>query len=359
MEKQNEGYEYKANDLGQVVYAGGQLKLEEGERDAYAQRTVGGEYRRENDDGGHLIGTRFAGSGKKENLVPEDKHINRGSYKSLENWWADNHEKGNDVYVEVEPVYHGASSRPDVITAKTEIFDGEKKEVDYYSMTNENLESEEFSLPEEADEMLELWEDEEEKMAKTLVLKNDYYRDPTKEELMASGEKAIDQYMEILRDEMRSDGMEDGPEMEAIISRKREESMTELRNGVYGTNSQAEESDPLDNFVDGIDNGINDTVDEIDDGIDSAIDRVDEGIEHTVNEIDDSIDEGIDKIDEGIEHTVDEIDDGIDSAIDRVDEGIENAVDGIDDGIDQTVDGIDSGIDQMTEGADNSFGIDM
>lgn len=69
-------------------------------------------------------------------------------------------------------------------------------------------------------------------MGKTLT--NDYYRAPSNEELLHSGTEAIDKHMDILRDEMRNDGMSDGPEMESIISSYRENELSELRAGIYG-----------------------------------------------------------------------------------------------------------------------------
>ena len=151
---ESNGYNYKVNESGQITYAGGDLRKEPGERNSYAQRTAGGEYRHENDDGGHLIGARFGGSGEKDNIVAEERTVNRGSYKSLENWWAEELDKGKNVHADVEPVYHGESIRPDVITAKTEITSDDKTMVDYYSATNENLQSEEFQIPPEVDEMM-------------------------------------------------------------------------------------------------------------------------------------------------------------------------------------------------------------
>lgn len=143
------GYHYKANDNGQILYAGGDLRLGDGERNAYAQRMTGGEDRRENDDGGHLIANRFCGSGEADNLIPEDKSVNRGGYKSLENQWADALKAGKDVHVDIEPVYHGNSKRPDIIMGNSEIGDESGKRKDYFSMTNENLESDEFKLPDD------------------------------------------------------------------------------------------------------------------------------------------------------------------------------------------------------------------
>ena len=79
----------------------------------------------------------------------------------------------------------------------------------------------------------DFFEGENFNMGKTLTLTNDYYRAPSNEELLHSGTEAIDKHMDILRDEMRNDGMSDGPEMESIISSYRENELSELR-GIYG-----------------------------------------------------------------------------------------------------------------------------
>ena len=125
--------------------------MAEGERDLYAQRNAGGEFRRDTDDGGHLIANRFEGSGCLENLVPEDRSVNRGAYKTMENHWANELIEGNRVNLDVTPIYHGDSLRPDSILTRTEITDGDKSTIDYFSVTNENLESKEFEIPEDAE----------------------------------------------------------------------------------------------------------------------------------------------------------------------------------------------------------------
>lgn len=231
------GYDYEKNDLGQIIHAEGQLRLEEGERNTYAQRASGGEYRRHNDDGGHLIGTRFGGSGEADNIVAEDRYINRSSFKSLENSWAKELNEGKSVSVEVEPINHGQSSRPDVITAKTEVTQNNKSIIDYYSVTNENLDLPEFQLPEEADEMLTLWDENEPDMSKTLTLMSNDYSKTTNEDLLAGGEEIIDRHMEIPRNELRSDGVEDVEKIESIISAEREEPMSNLGDGIFSIES--------------------------------------------------------------------------------------------------------------------------
>ena len=78
-------------------------------------------------------------------------------------------------------------------------------------------------------------------MTKKLVL-FDNNGQPSKEEFMRIGEEAIDKHMEILRDEMRNEGMSDGPEMESIIHERKSESMAELYAGVYGVNHEINNS---------------------------------------------------------------------------------------------------------------------
>lgn len=72
---------------------------EERARNNSAQRKAGGDLKREDDDGGHLIGARFGGSPYDENLSPQNRGLNRGMYKKLENEWEKELRKGNKVFV--------------------------------------------------------------------------------------------------------------------------------------------------------------------------------------------------------------------------------------------------------------------
>ena len=57
-------------------------------------------------------------------------------------------------------------------------------------------------------------------------------RDPT--ELWQSGVSAIDDVVEAMRDDLRDKGMEDGPEMEAIVMHERTLQMEELARNING-----------------------------------------------------------------------------------------------------------------------------
>ncbi|MBO2535686.1 DNA/RNA non-specific endonuclease [Rummeliibacillus suwonensis] len=97
-----------------MIFSNVEAKLELGkaERNQYAQRTVGGEDRLSNDDGGHLIASIFKGSGEIDNLVPMNATLNRKEYKALETSWKKALEEGKEVTVRVKPIYEGKSSRP-------------------------------------------------------------------------------------------------------------------------------------------------------------------------------------------------------------------------------------------------------
>lgn len=107
-ENQAGKYTYSVDEYG-MKSAYGSLKLaDESHRDNAAQRTAGGLMRRGidseggPDDGGHSIGARFGGSTGEENLTAQNRNVNRGQYKSLENQWEKHLKDGEKVYVYIE-----------------------------------------------------------------------------------------------------------------------------------------------------------------------------------------------------------------------------------------------------------------
>lgn len=117
------GYSYETDKFGRITRCEGTLRLEEGKRNTAHQIRAGGEYRLENDEGGHLIGRRFGGSEKVDNLVPMDSHVNGGEYKEIENDWAAELEKGSNVDVKIQCRYSGESLRPTEFIIKYKITD--------------------------------------------------------------------------------------------------------------------------------------------------------------------------------------------------------------------------------------------
>ena len=140
------GYEYILDENGRVSEVEGDLRLEMGERDVVAQRNAGGEFRRETDDGGHFIGNRFDGPGGDINMFAQNSNFNRGGYKSMENEWARELEKGNDVHVKIEPIYQEGTERPHVIMGEYTVTENGRERTEYFSQTNENLRSDEFNI---------------------------------------------------------------------------------------------------------------------------------------------------------------------------------------------------------------------
>lgn len=139
------GYKYETDSKGRISRCEGDLRLEQGMRNPVAQREVGGKDRhigdgveydiKDKDDGGHLIATRFDGSGEKDNLVAQNYNLNRGEYKKMETGWANtlketekNGEQKYDVHVEIKPVYRGDSQRPGAFIVNEEIKDWETGE---------------------------------------------------------------------------------------------------------------------------------------------------------------------------------------------------------------------------------------
>lgn len=61
------------------------------------------------------MGTQFNGPGGIDNLVPQSSKINRagGEWYKMEQSWVDALKQGSKVEVNINPVYRGASTRPD------------------------------------------------------------------------------------------------------------------------------------------------------------------------------------------------------------------------------------------------------
>lgn len=115
------GYSYETDKLGRIIRCEGSLSLEDGKRNTAHQVRAGGEYRLENDEGGHLIGRRFGGSEKVDNIVPMDSHVNGVEYKKLEDDWAAALDKGSTVHVKILCRYVCDSTRPTDFIVKYEI----------------------------------------------------------------------------------------------------------------------------------------------------------------------------------------------------------------------------------------------
>lgn len=129
-------YTYGRTEHGKTAY--GSLELTDApQRDSAAQRAAGGEDRQPDDDGGHMIGARFNASPGEENLEAQNRDVNRGDYKRMENTWANKIENGSKVFVDVETYRPDGFERPDVYMGYsiTENPDG-TREWDAFSYSN-------------------------------------------------------------------------------------------------------------------------------------------------------------------------------------------------------------------------------
>ncbi|MFJ9291665.1 T7SS effector LXG polymorphic toxin [Bacillus halotolerans] len=116
--KTKEGYTYNTDNYGRITKVEADLQLGEAKRNQYAQSNAGKpQDRLSDDDGGHLIGSQFRGSGELDNLVAQNSQINRsgGEWYKMETEWAAalKEEPPRKVSVRIRPKYLGDSLRPD------------------------------------------------------------------------------------------------------------------------------------------------------------------------------------------------------------------------------------------------------
>ena len=113
-----ENYKYTTDELGRIVDVNAEeLILQKGTRNPGMQVAAGREDRLVDDDGGHLIGTQFRGSGDIDNLLAQNRQINRsgGEWYKMETEWANALKEipPKKVSVKIKPVFVGTLLRPD------------------------------------------------------------------------------------------------------------------------------------------------------------------------------------------------------------------------------------------------------
>lgn len=128
-------YTYSSHDRGKQ--ATGQLCLCEGKRNPQAQLEAGGDARLPDDEGGHLIATRFCGSGGSENIDAQNHDVNCKGFIRREYNWANLLKGGCKIYVEISTYKPMTSDRPEAVFgfAIIETKDG-KRYIDPFSYTN-------------------------------------------------------------------------------------------------------------------------------------------------------------------------------------------------------------------------------
>lgn len=105
------GYDYQIDITSRTRRASGLLGLvEKHKRSRKNQANV--PERAEKDDGGHYIAARFNGPTDSFNYFAQSANFNRGRYRALEDLWAKELRAGKRVFVDIVPLYEGASRRP-------------------------------------------------------------------------------------------------------------------------------------------------------------------------------------------------------------------------------------------------------
>lgn len=133
------GNTYRTDENGNKVSCDAEPEIsEEGKRNIAEQREVGGEDRREGDQGGHIIARVLGGAEGEENLIPMRGTINQGDYKKMELEIIRALEEGKQVGIHIDIDYDGESSRPTKITAEYTI-DGKKTEVVFDNEENSTV----------------------------------------------------------------------------------------------------------------------------------------------------------------------------------------------------------------------------
>lgn len=123
------GNTYRTDENGNKVSCDAEPDIsEEGKRNITEQRESGGDYRKEGDQGGHIIARILGGAEGEENLVPMRGTINQGDYKKMELEIKRALEEGKKVSIHIDLEYDGTSSRPTKIMA-TYIIDGKRTDI--------------------------------------------------------------------------------------------------------------------------------------------------------------------------------------------------------------------------------------
>lgn len=123
------GYHYKTDEKGRIIESSGTLSTKDWEGKKPISAHVPG--MQKGDNRGHLIGDRFGGSNRLDNLVPMSEKLNNGEFKKLERQLKNAVDEGKEVYIKIEAEYEGDSERPTGFYVTYSI-DGEEHEI-YFS----------------------------------------------------------------------------------------------------------------------------------------------------------------------------------------------------------------------------------
>lgn len=154
---------YRTDEYGNKISCDSEpIYTEDGTRNIKEQKEIGGDERREDDDGGHIIAKILGGTEGQENLVPMRRTINRGDYKKMENEISKVLQEGKHVILHIDLEYNKDSRRPSKIISeyiidekKTVIeFDNKENSIELLDLINDKISDDDFNnLKEEFDDM--------------------------------------------------------------------------------------------------------------------------------------------------------------------------------------------------------------
>lgn len=157
------GSKYYLDDKSRIVCCKASPHYtEDGIRSQKDQMEAGGDERRADDDGGHIVGRVLGGAEGAENLVPMRRTINRGDYKKMENEIARSAKDGKEITMEVQMQYQDDSTRPSAIVANYKIedraveakFDNETNSLELLADVKSRIAGEDYRvLKQELDDM--------------------------------------------------------------------------------------------------------------------------------------------------------------------------------------------------------------
>lgn len=149
---------YETDDHGRIVLCEDKPQITpENGRDLNAQKDVGGNDRKENDQGGHIVARDMNGDPGQGNIVAMDQRINQSDYKRMENYVKTSLDDGKAVSRITDLSYSNDSERPDRINTSV-VVDGKETKYSFDNNMDGSLLNE---VPENGKEDIQIIVDEE------------------------------------------------------------------------------------------------------------------------------------------------------------------------------------------------------
>lgn len=133
------GTTYHTDSRGRITSFDGKLSARSAPRSLSAQRNLPG--KQPGEDAGHLMPSSRGGSGKVDNLIRMDHHVNTRDYRAMERQNDALLKEGKEVTLHGTVTYPGTSNWPDCIMVTREVTDPATgiTDVDHVSWTNTDM----------------------------------------------------------------------------------------------------------------------------------------------------------------------------------------------------------------------------